>query len=117
MSENTGGYVGVVIFAVVFGVLAYLLQWRTGNPIDMILAVAAVVFCLGMLIRQRWALIGACLTLLVGIGIYFIRTWSQPIMAEDASLVLPNVLKMLGGIVLLIYIGRQKIEHSVFSAT
>jgi hypothetical protein len=114
MSENTGGYVGVIIFAVVFGVLAYLIQWRAGNPLDMALAVAAVVFCLGLLIKQRWALIGVCLTLLVGISLYFMRAWSQPIMAEDTSLILPNVLKMLGGIVLLIYIGRQKVEHSVF---
>ena len=114
MSENTGGYVGVVVFAVVFGVLAYLIQWRAGNLIDIVLAVAAVVFCLGLLIKQRWALIGVCLTLLVGISIYFVRAWSQPILAEDASLVLPNVLKMLGGIVLLLYIGRQKVEHSIF---
>jgi hypothetical protein len=110
MSEKTGSYVGVIVFAVILIVLAYL-QFRTGNVIEDILAVAAVIFCLGLLVKQSWALRGVCVTLLAGIVLYFTQAWLQPIVEEDASLILPNVLKMLLGIVLLIYIGRERIEY------
>ena len=110
MSERTGSYVGVVIFAVILGVLAYF-QFRTGNIIEDILAVATVLFCLGLLVKQSWALKGVCVTLLVGIAVYFTQAWLQPIVAEDSSLILPNVLKMVLGILLLIYIGRERIEY------
>lgn len=115
MSERTGSYVGVIIFAVVCGVLAYFFYWSMGNTVERILAVAAVVFCLGLLVKQRWALIGIALTLLVSIVVAFIQAWQEPIMAGDTGLILPYVLKMLGGIVLFIYIGREQIEHGVFS--
>jgi hypothetical protein len=111
MSEKTSSYVGVIIFAVVLGVLAYL-QFRTGNVIEDILAVAAVVFSLGLLAKQRWALKGVSLTLLAAIGVYFAQAWFQPIVEEDASLILPNVLKLVLAIVLFLYIGRQRIEDS-----
>jgi hypothetical protein len=110
MSEKTGGYVGVIVFAVILGVLAYL-QFRSGNIIEDILAVAAVIFCLGLLVKQAWALKGVCVTLLVGIAVYFTQAWLQPIVAEDASLILPNVAKMVLGILLFIYIGREQIEY------
>jgi hypothetical protein len=110
MSERTGSYVGVIIFAVVLIVLAYF-QFRTGNIIEDILAVAAVIFCLGLLVKQPWALKGVCVTLLVGICVYFTQAWLHPIVEEDASLILPNVLKMVLGILLLIYIGRERIEY------
>ncbi len=115
MSETTGSYTGVMIFALVLGVLAIVFPLLRGNIIEILLAVATIVFCLGLLGRQKWALIGVCLTLLVGICIYFLQIWSQPIIHEDTSLILPNVLKMLVGIVLLLYIGRQRIEHSFFA--
>ena len=115
MSEKTGSYVGVIIFAVVCGVLAYFFYWNMGNTVERILAVAAVVFCLGLLAKQKWALIGIALTLLVAIVVAFIQAWQQPIMTGDTGLILPYVLKMLGGIVLFIYIGREQVEHRVFS--
>jgi hypothetical protein len=115
MSERTGSYVGVIVFAVVCGALAYFFYWDTGNIVERIVAVAAIVFCLGLLAKQRWALIGIALTLLVGIVVAFIQAWQQPIMAGDTGLILPYVLKMLGGIVLFIYIGREQVEHGVFS--
>lgn len=115
MSERTGSAVGVRVFAVVCGILAFIFYWSMGNTIEHILAVAAVVFCLGLLFKQKWALIGVCLTLLVGIGVAFIQAWLQPILAEQGGPILPNVLKMFGGIVLFLYIGRERIEHGVFS--
>ncbi|HEY7490746.1 MAG TPA: hypothetical protein VIH59_06510 [Candidatus Tectomicrobia bacterium] len=115
MSEKTGSYVGVIVFAVVCGLLAYFFYWRMGNLVERILAVAAVVFCLGLLGKQKWALIGINLTLLIAIVVSFIQVWQQPIMTEDTSLILPYILKMLGGIILFIYIGRGQLEHGVFS--
>jgi hypothetical protein len=103
-------YVGVIIFAVLLGVLAYF-QFRTGNSVEIILAVAAVLFCLGLLVKQHWALVGVCITLLVAILVYFTQSWLQPIVDEDTSLILPNVLKMIVGILLFIYIGRQRVEE------
>jgi hypothetical protein len=114
MSEQTGSFVGVIVFAVICGVLAYYFQFRTGYPIDIVLAVAAVVFCVLLLLKLKVGLIGINLILLASITVYFIRTWMQPILNEDPSLIWPNVLKMLGGILLFIYIGRQRIEHSFF---
>ena len=111
MSEKTGGYIGVIIFAVLLGVLAYF-QFRTGNIVEDILAVAAVIFCLGLLAKQRRALIGVCITLLAAILVYFTQSWLQPIVDEDTSLILPNALKMIVGILLFIYIGRQRVEES-----
>ena len=110
MSEKTGSYVGVIIFAVLLGVLAYF-QFRVGNIVENILAVAAVIFCLGLLVKQHWALVGVCVTLLVGILVYFAQSWLLPIVDEDTSLILPNVLKMVVGILLFIYIGRQHVEE------
>jgi hypothetical protein len=115
MNEKTDSYVGVIVFAVVCGALAYFFYWSMGNIVERILAVAAIVFCLGLLAKQKWALIGIALTLLVGIAVAFIQAWQEPIMAGDTGLILPYVLKMLGGIVLFIYIGREQIEHGVFS--
>jgi hypothetical protein len=114
MSEKSGSFVGVILFAIVCGALAYLFVWQNGNIIEKILAVAAIIFCLGMLVKQRWALIGVCLTLLVAIGVYFTQLWLQPIVAEDTSLIMPNLVKMVVGILLFIYIGRERIEHGVF---
>ena len=115
MSEKAGSYGGVVVFAVLCVVLAYFFYWRMESAIERLVAVAAVVFCLGLLGKQKWALIGVCLTLLVGIGVAFVHVWLQSIVAENAGPVLPNMLRMLGGIVLFIYIGRERIEHGIFS--
>lgn len=112
MSEQSGSYIGVVIFAIVLGALSVLL-WRQGdaNLVEKILIVASVFFCLFLLFKQRWAMVGVCLTLLIGILVYFLQAWLQPIVNEDTALILPNVLKMIVGILLFIYIGRERIEN------
>ena len=77
MSEKTGSFAGVIIFAVVLVVLG-VLQLRQANIIEGVLAVAAIVFSLGLLIKQKWALIGVCLTLLVWIGFQFYAVSQVP---------------------------------------
>jgi hypothetical protein len=114
MSEKTENFVGVIIFAVVCAALAYFFEFRTGDPLDIILAAATIVFCILLVLKLKAGLIGINLTLLASIIVYFIRAWAQPIINEDTSLILPNVLKLVVGILLFIYIGRQRIEHSFF---
>lgn len=115
MSEERSSFAVVVIFAIVTGVLAYFFLFRTGSTIEMVLAVAAGLFCLGAMLKQRWALIGLNLTLLVAITVYFIWAWYLPIVQEDPSLMWPNVLKMLVAVVLFIIFGRERVEFSHYS--
>jgi hypothetical protein len=35
----------------------------------------------------------------------------MPIVNEDAGLIMPNVIKMIVGLLFFIFIGRQSIEH------
>lgn len=118
MSEQTTSFVWVVISALLMIALGLLL-W-TSQPLDApsgverVLAVAAVFFGLFLLFKQRWALIGASLTLLVGIAVFFIHTWADPIMAGDPAFIWPNLFKMVIGIILFILIGRERIDHRFF---
>ncbi len=111
MSEQSGGYVGVRIFAIVLIVLAYFFQWVPGNLIERILAIASLLFCVGLWFKQKWALVGVCLTLLVAVLVFFTAAWLLPIVNEDAALVRPNVIKLIVGILLFIYIGRERVEN------
>ena len=118
MHEQTTSFAWVVISGLLM-VAVGLLLW-TSQPVDepsnieRALAVAAVFFGLFFLFKQRWALIGANLTLLLAIAVFFIQTWYMPIIADDASLIWPGVLKMLIGIVLFILVGRDRIDQSYF---
>lgn len=115
MSEERSSFAVVVIFAIVTGALAYFFLYPTGSTIELVLAVAAGLFCLGVLIKQRWALVGLNLTLLVAITVYFVWAWYMPIIQEDPSLIWPNAAKMLVGVVLFMIFGRQRVEFSHFS--
>ncbi|MDH3604916.1 MAG: hypothetical protein OEU26_35370 [Candidatus Tectomicrobia bacterium] len=112
MSEHSGSYIGVIIFAIVLGAVSVLL-WRFSevNIVEKVLIVASVIFCLFLLIKQKWALIGICCTLLAAILVYFAQAWLLPIVTEETGLIMPNALKMIVGILFFIFIGRQSIEH------
>lgn len=111
MSESAGSYASVIISAIVLGALSALLWlWGDTNIVEKVLIIASVFFCLFLLIKQKWALIGICLTLLLGIVVYFTQAWLQPIQTEDTAMILPNVVKMLVGLVFLILLGRQSVE-------
>jgi hypothetical protein len=112
MSEPHGGYGPVILFALILAALAVLL-WLRGhtNGLEKVLIVATVFFSLFVLIKQRWALAGVCCTLLLAINVYFAQAWLQPIVQDDTSLIVPNVAKMLVGVLFLILLGRQSIEH------
>lgn len=111
MSEIRRSYTTVILFALVVGVVAALLWlWGEPNTVERVLIVASVFFCLFLLIKQKWALAGICLTLLLAVIVYFTQAWYLPIINEDTSLVLPNVLKMLVSVVFFILLGRQSID-------
>lgn len=118
MSEETTSFVWVVIGGLLMigmGVLLWISQpLDAPNGIERVLAVASVLFGLFILFKQRWALVGASLTLLVGIVVFFIHTWSDPIMADDPNLIWPNLFKMVIGIILFIMIGRERVDQRFF---
>ncbi len=111
MSETRRSYVTVIVFTLIVGAVSVLFWlWGEPNMVEKVLIVASVFFCLFLLIKQKWALIGICITLLLAVTVYFTQAWYLPIINEDAGLVLPNVLKMLVSVVFFIFLGRQSID-------
>lgn len=111
MSETRRGYAAVILFTLIVGA-ASVLFWLWGEPsmVERVLIVASVFFCLFLLIKQKWALVGICITLLLAVTVYFTQAWYLPIINEDAGLVLPNVIKMIVCVVFFIFLGRQSID-------
>ena len=118
MREQTTSFVWVVIGGLLMiglGVLLWLSQpLDEPSGMERVLAVASVFFGLFILFKQRWALIGGSLTLLVGIGVFFIHTWYDSIWADDPGLIWPNLFKMVIGVILLILIGRERVDQRFF---
>ncbi|WP_089933665.1 hypothetical protein [Candidatus Entotheonella palauensis] len=111
MSEPRRSYVAVILFALIVGAVSALLWlWGEPNIVEKVLIIASVFFCLFLLIKQKWALVGICITLLLAVTVYFTQAWYLPIINEDAGLVLPNVLKMIVSVVFFIFLGRQSID-------
>lgn len=111
MSEPRRSYVAVVIFALIVGAVSVLFWlWGEPNIVEKVLLVASVFFCLFLLIKQKWALVGICITLLIAVTVYFTQAWYLPIINEDAGLVFPNVFKMIVSVVFFIFLGRQSID-------
>jgi predicted neutral ceramidase superfamily lipid hydrolase len=110
MSERRS-YAAVIIFALIVGAASAWL-WLQGSPnmIERVLIVAAVFFCLFLLIKQRWALAGISITLLAATIVYFTQAWYFPIIEEDTSLILPNVYKLIVSVIFFILLGRQSID-------
>ncbi len=111
MSEPRRSYVAVIIFALIVGAVSALLWlWGEPNIVEKVLIVASVFFCLFLLIKQKWALVGICITLLLAVVVYFTQTWYLPIINEDSALVLPNALKTIVSVIFFIFLGRQSID-------
>src|SRR5260370_164105 len=110
MFERLADFWDIVVFGFVLLVLACL-QLRHPSLAEGILALAAIVFGVGLLLAKKWALIGAYITLMLAIAIYFAQIWFEPIMTGKGGYVLDNILKMIIAILLLMYIGRTRIEQ------
>jgi len=87
------------------------LQLRHPSVAEIILALAAMVFSVGLGWAKKWALIGAYITLLLGIAVYFAQIWFEPITTGHAWAIRDNILKMIVAILLFMYIGRTRIEQ------
>ena len=112
MFERLADFWDIVIFGFVLLILASL-QLRHASYAEGILALAAIVFGVGLLLAKKWALIGTYITLLLGLLVYFAQIWFEPINVPtgDGGYVFDNILKLLVVILLLLYIGRIRIEQ------
>jgi hypothetical protein len=82
-----------------------------GAVLESLLAVAVLICSVGLLFTAKWGLIGVCVTLIAAVLVYFGQMWLQPIMHEDPQLIRPYVLKIIVVIVLLLYLGRERVER------
>ena len=110
MFERLADFWDIVIFGFVLLMLASL-QLRHASYAEGLLALAAVVFGAGLLLAKKWALIGTYITLLLALVVYFAQIWFEPIMTGEGSYVWDNILKLLVVVLLLLYIGRTRIEQ------
>ena len=110
MFERLADFWDIVVFSFVLLVLASL-QLRHASYAEGILALAAIVFGVGLLLAKKWGLIGASITLLLAIAVYFGQIWFEPITTGHGRYVLDNILKMIVAILLFMYIGRTRIEQ------
>ena len=114
MFRRIGKLWDVILFGFVILILASW-QLRYANVAEGIIAVAAIIFGVGLLFTGKWGLIGICLTLTASTIVYFGQIWYLPIISEDPSLIWPNLWKLIAAILLFIYIGRQRIEERMAS--
>lgn len=110
MFERLADFWDIVVFGFVLLVLASL-QLRHASLAEGILALAAIVCGVGLLLAKKWSLIGAYIVLLLAIAVYFAQIWFEPITTGQAGYVRDNILKMITAILLLMYIGRTRIEQ------
>lgn len=119
MFRRIGKLWDVILFGFVILILA---SWQLRfaleggvNVAEGILAVAAIIFGIGLLFTGKWGLIGMCITLTASTIVYFGEMWYLPIIAEDSALIWPSLWKLIAAILLFIYIGRQRIEERMAS--
>src|SRR5207244_9133261 len=82
MFERLADFWDIVIFGFVLLMLASL-QLRHASYAEGLLALAAIVFGVGLLLAKKWALIGTYITLLLGLVVYFAQIWFEPIMTSQ----------------------------------
>ena len=110
MFERLADFWDIVVFGFVLLILASL-QLRHPSWAEGVLALAAIICGVGLLLAKKWALIGAYITLILGIAVYFAQIWFEPIMTGQGGYVFDNILKIIVVILLLMYIGRTRIEQ------
>jgi len=110
MFEKVADFWDIVIFGFVLLILASL-QLRYATFAEGVLALAALVFGVGLIMAQKWAVLGTYITLLLAIAVYFAQIWYLPIVTGEGRYVGANILKMAVAILLFLYIGRERIEQ------
>ena len=110
MFERLADFWDIVVFAFVLLMLASL-QLRHASYAEGILGLAAIVFSVALLLVKKWGLIGTYVTLIRSLAVYFAQIWAEPIMTGKGGYVLDNILKIIVVILLLLYIGRARVEQ------
>lgn len=110
MFERLADFWDIIVFGFVLLLLASI-QLRHASVAEGILALAAIVFGVGLLLAKKWGLIGTYIILLLGLAVYFAQIWFAPIMTGHVGYVGDNIFKMLAAILLFMYIGRARIEQ------
>lgn len=110
MFEKLADFWDIVVFGFVLLILASL-QLRYATFAEGVVALAALVCGVGLILAQKWGLIGTYITLLLGILVYFGQIWFLPIITGEGHYVTANILKMMVAILLFLYIGRGRIEQ------
>ena len=110
MFEKLADFWDIVAFGFVLLLLASL-QLRYATFAEGVLALAALVCGVGLILAQKWGLVGAYIILMLAILVYFAQIWFLPIMTGEGRYVTANILKMIVAILLLMYIGRERIEQ------
>jgi hypothetical protein len=109
MFKNMAEFWDIVIFAFLFMMLA---SWQLSSAgfLQALVAIAAIVCCVGLLYAKKWALIGTYIVLIAGIMVCFGDIFYQPIVTGEASRVLPNIVKTIVAVLLFLYVGRGRVE-------
>lgn len=110
MFERLADYWDVVVFAFLLLILASV-QLRYATVAEALLALAAIVCCIGLLLVKKWALLGLYIVLTVSYPVYFGQMWLQSIEAGSGKYVLTNLVKMLIVTLLFVYVGRESMEQ------
>lgn len=110
MFERLADFWDIVVFGFVLLILASL-QLRYATLAEGVLALAGLIVAVGLILAKKWALFGAYITLLLSMVVYFAEIWFLPIITGDGKYVTASILKMIVAILLLMYIGRERIEQ------
>jgi hypothetical protein len=110
MFERLADFWDIVVFSFVLLMLASL-QLRHASLAEGILALAAIIFSVGLLLAKKWGLMGTYIILILGIVVYFAQIWFEPITTGDNGYILDNILKIIVAVLLFMYIGRTRIEQ------
>jgi hypothetical protein len=110
MFEKLADFWDIVVFAFIVLILASL-QLRYATYAEGVLALIAIICAVGLLFVKKWAVLGLDLVFISGFLVYFGQLWLQSILHSSGSYVTCNLFKMVITFLLLLYVGRERIEQ------
>ncbi len=114
MLQNFGRFLDVMVFAFLMMILgSWQLQhaYVIGSIIEGVIAVAALLFAVGLFLGASWSISGMVCTLAVAIFVYFIEMFLPSMHHSGFGFVVANIVKILIAALLLWYMNRQRVEN------
>ena len=114
MLQNLGRFLDVIVFAFLMMILgSWQLQhaYVIGSSLEGLIAVAAILFAVGLFFGARWGISGMVFTLVVAIFVYLIEMFLPSPHHSGVSFVVVNIVKIIITALLLWYINRQRVEN------